>query len=62
MNKRKHFAKKFKNEDFKLTCIDELLHKLAKNNKSIQIMKTMKILHGKNNMTITTLHAKSTTS
>ena len=69
MNKRKHFAKKFKNEDFKLTCIvkflcklDELLPKLAKNNKSIQSMKTMEILHGKNNMTITTLRAKSTTS
>ena len=42
MNKRKHFAKKFKNEDFKLACIvkfllelDKLLYKLAKNNESI---------------------------
>ena len=69
VNKRKHFAKKFKNEDFKLACIgkfllelDMLLHKLAKNNKSIKSMKTMEILHDKNNMPITTLHAKSTTS
>ena len=69
VNKRKHFAKKFKNNDFKLACIgkyllelDMLLHKLAKNKTSIQSMKTMEILHGKNNMTITTLHAKSTTS
>ena len=60
------------NEDFKLACIvkflklllelDKLLHKLAKNNKSIKSMKTMEILHDKNNMTITTLCAKSTTS
>ena len=42
VNKRKHFAKKFKNEDFKLACIvkfllelDKLLYKLAKNNESI---------------------------
>ena len=69
MNRRKHFAKKFKNEDFKLACIvkfplelDKLLHKLAKNNKSIKIMKTMEILHDKSNMRITTLRAKSTTS
>ena len=67
--KRKHFAKKFKNEDFKLACIvkfllklDKLLHKLAKNSKSIKSMKTMEILHDKNNMTITTPRAKSTTS
>ena len=69
MNKRKHFVKKFKNEDFKLACIvkflielDKLLHKLTKNNKSIKRMKTMEILHDKNNMTITTLRAQSTTS
>ena len=69
VNKRKHFAKKFKNENFKLACIvkfllelDMLLHKLAKNNKSIQSMKTLGILHDKNNMTMTTLRAKSTTS
>ena len=66
---RKHFAKKFKNEDFKLACIvkfilelDKLLHKLYKNKTSIKSMKTMEILHDKNNMAITTLHAKSTTS
>ena len=69
VNKRKHFTKKFNNEDFKLACIvkflrelDELLEKLAKNKTSIQSMKTMEILHGKNNMTITILRAKSTTS
>ena len=69
VNKRKHFAKKFKNEDFKHACIikfllelDKLLHKLAKKNKSIKSMNTMEILHDKNNMTITTLRAKSTTS
>ena len=66
---KKHFVKKLKNEDFKLACIvkfllelDKLIHKLAKNNKSIKSMKTMEILHDKNNMTITTLHTKSTTS
>ena len=69
VTKRKHFTKKFKNEDFKLACIvkfllklDKLLHKLAKNNKSIQSMKTMEILHDKSNMRMTTLRAKSTTS
>ena len=69
VNKRKHFAKKFKNEDFKLACIikflielDKLQHKLAKNNKSIQSMKTLEILHDKKNMRMTTLRAKSTTS
>ena len=68
-NKKKHFAKKFKNEHFKLACIgkflidlDKLLHKLAKNNKSINSMKTMQILDDKNNMKVTTLRAKSTTS
>ena len=69
MNKKKHFVKKFKNEDFKLACIvkfllelDKLIHKLAKNNKSIQSIKTMEILHDKSNMRMTTLRAKSTTS
>ena len=69
VNKMKHFVKKFKNKDFKLTCIvkfllelDKLLHKLTKNNKSIKSMKTMEILHDKSNMRMTTLRAKSTTS
>ena len=69
VKKRKHFAKKFKNEDFKLACIVKflvelykLLHKIAKNNKSIMIMKTMEILHDKRNVRMTTLRAKSTTS
>ena len=51
VNKRKHFAKKFKNEDFKLACIvkfllelDKLLHKLAKTINFIESMKTMGIL------------------
>ena len=42
MKKKKYFAEKFKNEDFKLACIvkfllelDKLLYKLAKNNESI---------------------------
>ena len=66
MNRKKHFAKKFKNEDFKLACIvkfllelDKLLHKLAKNIKFIKSMKTMEILHDKSNMRLTTLLAKS---
>ena len=72
VNKRKHFAKKFKNEDFKLTCIvkflklllelEKLLHKLAKNIKFIKSMTTMEILHDKNNMRSTTLFSKSNTS
>ena len=69
VNKRKHFAKKFKNEDFKLACIvkfllelDKLLHKLAKNTKFIKSMKTMEILHDKSNMRLTTLLTKSDTS
>ena len=51
MNKKKHFANKFMNEDFKLACIisflkfllelDKLLHKLAKNTKFIKSMPTM---------------------
>ena len=69
VNKRKHFTKKFKNEDFKLACIvkfllelDKLINKLAKNNKSIQSMKTMEFHHDKSNMRMTTLRATSTTS
>ena len=72
VNKRKHFAKKLMNEDFKLACIfkflkfllelDKFIHKLSMNNKSIQSMKTMEILHDKSNMRMTTLRAKSTTS
>ena len=69
VKKRKHFAKKFKNKDFKLACIvkfllelDKLLHKLAKTIKFIKSMKTMGILHDKSNMRLTTLRVKSTTS
>ena len=69
VNKRKHFAKKFKNEDFKLACIvkflkfllelDKLLHKLAKNIKFIKSMKRMEILHDKSSMRLTILLTKS---
>ena len=69
MNKRKHFAKKFKNGDFKLACIvkfllqlDKLLHKHVKNNKFLKITKTMEILHDKSNMRLTTLLITSDTS
>ena len=72
VNKRKHFMKKFKNEDFKLAYIikflkfllelDKLLHKLAKNIKFIKSMTTMEILHDKSNTRLTTLLAKGTTS
>ena len=69
VNKRKHFAKKFKNNDFKLTCIvqfllelDALLHKLAKTIKFIKSMTTMGILRDKSNTRLTTLRIKSTTS
>ena len=72
VNKRKHFTKRFKKEDFKLACIvkflkfllelDKLLHKLAKNIKFIKSMTTMEILHDKSNMRLTTLRAKSITS
>ena len=72
VNKRKHFAKKFKNKDFKLACIvkflkfllelDKLLHKLAKNIKFNKSKKTMEILHDKTNMRSTTLIAKSNMS
>ena len=66
---KKHFAKKFKNEDFKLACIikfllelDKLLHKLAKNIKFIKSMMAIEILHDKSNMRLTTLLIKSNTS
>ena len=69
---KKHFAKKFKNEDFKLVYIvkflkfllelDKLLHKLAKNIKFNKIMMTMGILHDKSNMRSTTLLTKRNTS
>ena len=65
MRIKKRSVMKFTNEYIKLACnvkLDKFLHKLAKNNKSIKIMKTMEILHDKNNMMITTLRAKSTTS
>ena len=69
VNKRKHFAKKFSNDDFKLASIvkfllelDALLHKLAKTIKFIKNMKTMGTLHDKSNTRLTTLHDKSTTS
>ena len=69
VNKMKHFAKKFKNEDFKLACIvkfllelDKLPQKHVKNNKFIKSMNTMEIIHNKSNMRLTTLRAKSTTS
>ena len=69
VNKRKHFAKKFKNNDFKLTCIvqfllelDALLHKLAKTIKFIKSMKIMGILRDKINTRLKTLRIKSTTS
>ena len=71
VNNRKHFMKKFKNEDFKLACIvkflklllelDKLLHKLAKNIKFIKIMTSLEILHDKRNMRLTTLLTKSDT-
>ena len=72
MNKKKHFVKKFKNEDFKLACIvkflkfllelDKLLHKLAKTIKFIKRMKSMEILREKSNTRLTTIHVKSTMS
>ena len=69
VKKRKHFAKKFTNDDFKLACIvkfllklDALLHKLAKTIKFIKSMKTMGILRDKSNTRLTTLRVKSTTS
>ena len=69
VNKTKHFAKKFKNEDFKLACIvkfllelDKLLHKHVKNNKFLKIMKTMEIVHNQSNKRLNTLRAKSTMS
>ena len=69
MNKRKHFTKKFKNDDFKLACIvkfllvlDALLRKLAKTIKFIKSMTTMGILRDKSNTRLTTLRVKSTTS
>ena len=69
VTKRKHFMKKFKNQDFKLACIIKFLlklaklpHKLANTIKFIESMKTMEILHKKSNMRITTLRVKSTTS
>ena len=66
MNLKKHFAKKFKNDDFKLACIvkfllelDKILHKLAKNIRFNKSDTTMEILQDKSNMRSTTLLAKS---
>ena len=69
---KKHFAKKLKNEDFKLACIikilkfllefDKLLHKLAMNIKFIKSMTAIEILHDKSNMRLTILLTKSDTS
>ena len=66
VNKRKHFMKKFKNEDFKLACIVKFLLELAKlplkldnTIKFIESMKTMEILLAKSNMRKTILLAKS---
>ena len=57
MNKRKHFAKKLKNEDFKIACIvkflfqlTKILHKLANTIKFIESMKTMEILQDKSKL------------
>ena len=72
VNKKKHFAKKFmrgftnhvrivKFLKFILE-LDKPLHKLAKNIKFIESMKTMEILHDKSNMRLTTLLTKSNTS
>ena len=54
MNMKKHFVKKFTNQDIKLACnvkLDKFLHKLAKNIKFNKNKKTMEsrrtiILHG----------------
>ena len=72
VNKRKHFAKKFKNEDFKLACIikflkfhlelDKPLHKLLKDIKFTKSMKTIEIFQDKSNMRSTTLLAKNNMS
>ena len=66
MNMPKHFAKKSARGFIKLACtvkflleLDKLLHKLAKNIKFIKSVKTMKILHDKSNMSLTTLLFKS---
>ena len=53
MNMKKHFTKKFTNEDIKLACnvkLDKFLHKLAKNIKFNKSKKTMEILHGKSKL------------
>ena len=66
MHIKKHFALKFKKVFSKHVCIvtllvklDKLLHKLDKNIKFIESMKTMGILRNKSNMRSTTLLAKS---
>ena len=53
MNMKKHFAKKFTNEDIKPACnvkLDKFLHKLTKNIKFNKNKKTMEILHGKSRL------------
>ena len=75
VNKRKHFMKKLKRGFTNHVCIakflkfilelDKPLHKLLKNPKDIKFTKSMKtlgILHDKNNMRSTTLLIKSNTS
>ena len=69
MNKKKHFAKRFKRgfsnhvhivKFLKFILeLDKPLHKLHKNPKFTKSMKTMEILHDKSNMRSTTLLAKS---
>ena len=72
MNKKKHFAKKFKRGFTNHVCIVKFLKfvleldkpalKLHKNPQFTKSMKTVEILHDKSNMRSTTLLAKSNTS
>jgi len=58
VNKKKHFAKKFTNEDIKLACnvkLEKSPRQLAKNIKFTKSMKTMEIPHDNTNMRSTTL-------